>query len=333
VAASDAEKAEGTLDGGGLARPGGERPGRRLRRLACGLAVAAAVLLAAGCSGSSAPSAGTGTAGSAGAGTAGLSPGGHQYESFTSYPGWTQASIPPGKFNFAPYTVISDFGLDPTLAGGICVCDLDSLSNITAVVAAAHKAGKTVIMAIGEVNEGNYFASAAGPRYRAAFIRNIVSFVSRYGFDGVDVDWEEQVPQNQAHYIALVKGLRSALNAAFPGKTMYLSADVDVGEIPPDIAAQVAPYVNSLNMETFQDNGVSSAVSYTRAGIPASKLLLGIGVASNYYDTTEARVAAKVKYVEDHGLKGTLLWQPGYLNTYRTDPRLNPLLAMLSSSG
>lgn len=325
VAAAGTEEAEGTVGWGGFVRLGGGHSRRRLGRLACGVAAAAAVLLAAGCSGSPAPSAGTGTAG--------LSPGGHQYESFTSYPGWIQASIPPGRFNFAPYTVISDFGLDPTLTGGICLCDLDSLSNITAVVAAAHHAGKTVIMAIGEVNEGNYFASAASPRYRAMFISNIVSFVSRYGFDGVDVDWEEQVPQNQADYIALVKGLRGALNAAFPGKSMYLSADVDVGEIPPDIAAQIAPYVNSLNMETFQDNGVSSVAAYTQAGIPASKLLLGIGVASNYYDTTEARVAAKVKYVEDHGLKGTLLWQPGYLNTYRTDPRLNPLLAMLNSSG
>ena len=113
---------------------------------------------------------------------------------------------------------------------------------------------------------------------------------------------------------------------------MYLSADVNTGQIPPGIAVQAAPYVNSINMETFKDNGLSSVAAYIQAGIPASKLLLGVGVTSGYYDSTEARVAAKVKYVEDHGLKGILFWQPGALNTDRTDPRLIPLRQMLRAS-
>lgn len=185
-------------------------------------------------------------------------------------------------------------------------------------------------MAVGEQGQGFDFSGGASPRYRRKLINNIVSYVSRYNFDGVDIDWEEDVPQNQADYIALIQKLRSALNAAFPKRHMYLSADVTTGQVPPDIAAQVAPYVDSLNLETFQNNGLSSVAAYTRAGIPASKLLLGIGVANGYYDTTEARVAAKVRYVEDHGLKGTLLWQPGALNTYSTDPRLIPLRQMVS---
>ena len=254
---------------------------------------------------------------------------GRQYVSFTSYPGWIQRSIPPAKFDFAPWTIISDFGLWPTKTGGIAVGDMGSLAYIPPAVSAAHKAGKMIIMAVGEQGQGADFAAGAAPQFRARLIRHIVSYVSRYDFDGVDIDWEEEVPQNQADYVALVKGLRSALNTAFPGRHLYLSADVDVGQIPPGIAAQIAPYVNSINMETFQDTGVSSTLAYTRAGIPASKLLLGIGVSSGYYDSTAARVAAKVRYVEEHGLKGTILWQPGALKTYKTDPRLIPLLQML----
>ncbi len=288
---------------------------------------AAAALLVAGCGASSAAPP------DAASSSSGAGPAARQYVSFTSYPGWIQSSIPPGKFNYAPWTIINDFGLDPTTTGGIAVGDMESLSNIRPAVTAAHKAGKTIIMAIGEQGQGQNFAGAASPQYRADLIRNVVSYVSRYDFDGVDVDWEEDVPQNQADYVELIRGLRSALNAAFPGRHMYLSADVDTGQNPPGIAAQIAPYVDSLNMETFENNGVSSAGAYTRAGIPASKLLLGIGIAGGYYDTTEARVAAKVRYVEDHGLKGTLLWQPGNLNNDRTDPRLIPLLQMLHSSG
>jgi len=189
-----------------------------------------------------------------------------------------------------------------------------------------------IIMAVGEEGLGPNFASAARPPYRMKLIRDIVSYVSTYDFDGVDIDWEENVPQNETDYVTLVKDLRTALDQAFPARHMYLSADVDVGQNPPGIAAQIAPYVDSLNVETFQNNGVSSIAAYTGAGIPADKLLLGIGVAKGYYDTSEARVSTKVKYVEDHGLKGTLLWQPGNLRPYRTDPRLIPLRQMVSLS-
>jgi hypothetical protein len=253
------------------------------------------------------------------------------YESFTSYPGWIQKSIPPDQFDFSPWTVINDFGLWPTKSGGIAVGDMDSLSYIPPAVAAAHRAGRSIIMTVGEQGLGPTFASAASPQYRTAFINNIVSWVGKYNFDGVDVDWEEQVPQNQANYVALVGGLRSALDRAFPGRHMYLSTDVNQGQVPPAIAAKIAGYLDSLNLETFQDNGVADVNAYRSAGIPASRLLLGIGVAPGYYDTSQASVESKVRYVENQGLRGTLLWQPAYLNTYRTDPRLIPLRQMVKT--
>jgi hypothetical protein len=285
----------------------------------------AALLLLAACGGSS------GSPGThAGSVNATRSP--RTYVSFTSYPGWIQARIPPAKFDFTPWTVVSDFGLWPTNTGGIAVGDMNSLSHIPSAVAYAHKARKKIIMAVGEQGLGPAFASAASPRYRTALVNNIVGYVSKYKFDGVDIDWEEQVPQNEADYVALITELRTALDRAFPARRMYLSADVDLGQVPPAIAAKIAPYLDSVNMETFQDNGMSSVTAYTAAGIPASRLLLGIGVAPGYFDTTQASVAAKVSYVEDHGLKGTLLWQPGDLHTYRTDPRLIPLRQMIRSS-
>jgi hypothetical protein len=299
----------------------------QLSRQAGVLLVAVALTLLAACSGDGHKSpVQAGASSSAPANTP------RQYISFTSYPGWIQGSIPPSSFNFSPWTVISDFGLWPTKTGGIAVGDMGSLSNIPRVVAAAHKAGKKVIMAVGEQGLGPVFVSAASPRYQPTLITNITNYVARYGFDGVDIDWEEDVPQHEASYVSLIKNLRATFQREFP-RPLFLSADVDTGQVPPGIAAQIAPYVNSLNMETFQNNGVSSAIAYTKAGIPAAKLLLGIGVAGGYYDTTESRVAAKVQYVEAHGLGGTLLWQPGNLNTDLTDPRLKPLMQMLHGSG
>ena len=297
-------------------------PGRR----AAALLAAMTPLLLSGCaSGGPQPQQSASASSSATA-----APQGRSYISFTSYPGWIQRSLPAGTFNFAPWTVISDFGLWPTKTGGIAVGDMESLSYIPPAVAAAHKAGKKIIMAVGEQGLGSVFASAASPRYQATLITSITNYLAKYGFDGVDVDWEEDVPQNEASYVSLIRNLRATFNREFP-RPVFLSADVDVGQTPPNIAAQIAPYVNTINMETFQNNGVSSAVAYTRAGISASKLLMGIGVAPGYYDTSEARVATKVRYVEGHGLAGTLLWQPGNLKTDQTDPRLIPLRQMIGS--
>jgi Glycosyl hydrolases family 18 len=302
-----------------------ERRKQRLSSRKVGvLVVAVSLLVLAACSGSqSKPQSGASSP------TPTHAP--RHYISFTSYPGWIQGTIPPSKFNFAPWTIVSDFGLWPTRTGGIAVGDMDSLSNIPRVVAAAHKAGKKIIMAVGEQGLGPVFASAASPRYQARLITSITNYMAKYGFDGVDIDWEEEVPQNEASYVSLIKNLRATFKREFPNP-VFLSADVDTGQIPPNIAAQIAPYVNTINMETFQNNGVSSAIAYIKAGIPASKLLMGVGVATGYYDTTEGRVAAKVRYVEAHGLAGTLFWQPGNLNTDWTDPRLIPLEQMLHSS-
>ena len=309
---------------GPVQKRGKSWPGRR----AATLLAAMTPLLLSGCaSGGPQPQQSASASSSATA-----APQGRSYISFTSYPGWIQRSLPAGTFNFAPWTVISDFGLWPTKTGGIAVGDMDSVSYIPPAVAAAHKAGKKIIMAVGEQGLGSVFASAASPRYQATLITSITNYLAKYGFDGVDVDWEEDVPQNEASYVSLIRNLRATFNREFP-RPVFLSADVDVGQTPPNIAAQIAPYVNTINMETFQDNGVSSAVAYTRAGISASKLLMGIGVAPGYYDTSQARVATKVRYVEGHGLAGTLLWQPGNLKTDQTDPRLIPLRQMIGSSG
>ncbi|MGE5132720.1 MAG: glycoside hydrolase family 18 protein [Gemmatimonadota bacterium] len=319
------------------------RPAARLRErgLRATPAVAGvALLLLAACGGGqrggqSANSSGSATRSPASAAPGSASPAvpGHRYVSFTSYPGWIQGSIPPAQFDYTPWTIISDFGLWPAPGGGIAVGDMQSLANIPPAVAAAHQARRLIIMAVGEQGQGARFASAASPAHRAAFIRAIVSYVAKYHFDGVDIDWEEEVPAHQADYAALVSGVRSALDQAFPGRHLYLSADVNPGQVPPPIAARIAPYVDSLNDESFQDNGAGSIAAYLRAGIPASKLLIGIGVAPGYYDTTVARVAAKVKYVQQHGLAGTLFWQPGNLHTYRTDPRLVPLRQMVNIPG
>lgn len=65
---------------------------------------------------------------------------------------------------------------------------------------------------------GNMVSSAGN---RATFIKNLMNFMSSYGFDGVDLDWEYPgaddrggVPADTANYVSLVK----EMNAAFGSK-------------------------------------------------------------------------------------------------------------------
>jgi SAM-dependent methyltransferase len=275
-------------------------------------------------------SGGTG-GGKPGGSTGGASPG-YRYASIMEYPGWVQNHLAPNQIDYSPYTAIDHFGLWPTTTGGIAVGDMQSLSHLAPAVAAAHAHHRQIYMSVGEVRQGTDFAGAARPQYRQKFIDNIVSYVKKYNYDGVDIDWEEHVPDNQAEYITLLRGLRGALDQAFPGQHKVLGCDVDTGQIPPVIAAQVASSVDYMAMMAYWDTGASSFKAYRKAGIPASKLVLGIGLSAEYYDTTEARVQAKVKLMKSDGMEGLLGWQIGDLHGTNSDPRLDPLRALVRSA-
>ena len=142
--------------------PAAERRRAHLARGACTFMATVTLLLLPGCGAGSGANNSPGTQTSPGQVSTSPSAAAHRYISFTSYPGWIQTSIPPSKFNFAPWTIINDFGLWPT--GGIAVGAMGSLSYIPPAVAAAHKAGRMIIMAVGEQGVGAKFVGAASPR-------------------------------------------------------------------------------------------------------------------------------------------------------------------------
>jgi len=46
-----------------------------------------------------------------------------------------------------------------------------------------------------------------------AFISNLCSFMSTYGYDGIDIDWEPLASSDALQYTNFIKELRVALNA------------------------------------------------------------------------------------------------------------------------
>lgn len=75
----------------------------------------------------------------------------------------------------------------------------------------AHKSGVQVLLGVAESSMGGHFAEATAPANLDNFISNIMSLVEAYGYDGVDLDWENNIDAEA--YANLVNGLRARLDA------------------------------------------------------------------------------------------------------------------------
>src|SRR5213592_2661797 len=65
-----------------------------------------------------------------------------------------------------------------------------------------------------------FSALAGSADAQAKFFRSLVNFMSTYGFDGVDIDWEYPVAPERsgnaadfANYVSFVKNLKNALGS------------------------------------------------------------------------------------------------------------------------
>ena len=158
----------------------------------------------------------------------------------TSGAGFAQS--PPGTVQLTK-RVVGDYGYwsrtqtPPYSAGQIPMAKLTHInhagvsfdSNAKLVVPAgflepelidkAHAAGVRVLLLLG----GDFGALETTPGLVQVLVNNLTVFLNRYGYDGVDIDWEyPATDQDAATFLALMSALRSA----FPSPTYVLSADV-----------------------------------------------------------------------------------------------------------
>lgn len=172
------------------------------------------------------------------------------------------------------------------------------------VAARAHAAGRKAILMLGGDGNGAEILSAV-TSHRAAFIANLQSLVAAYGYDGLDLDWENSVDWNL--FQTFVQELRQAM----PGTILTLpvgplNANYDVVE--PHLPS-LAPYLDRINLMSYYPttswtgsgwlswhnsplDGVKPATPvsiadslqrYANAGIPKAKLGMGVGFYSTCY--------------------------------------------------
>ncbi|MBR4055947.1 MAG: glycoside hydrolase family 18 [Rikenellaceae bacterium] len=152
---------------------------------------------------------------------------------------------------------------------------------------------------------GGFSALAKSDEYRKAFAKDCRDFCSKWGIDGIDIDWEYPGLSWSGHacdpsvdvenHVLLMKQLRETLGTrymlTYAGYVKNV-IETDEGRKYIDIAA-VDPYVDFVNVMTYDMDSAPSHQSalrdksayvdceraikaYTDAGVAASKLVLGI---------------------------------------------------------
>jgi GH18 family chitinase len=218
----------------------------------------------------------------------------------------------PDMISWKAYTHIIHFGVTPNNDGTLNEGGMGlNATMMKAFVAAAHANGVKAIICIGGGGTGNqYSASAANLTVRTKFIQNIVAFMQKYGYDGADVDWEDNVQAPQ--YLALFQELRTAFDKLTPKPLMTVA----VAAYFADQASPSGPYIDQMNnMSYWTPVGGMDAVMqpFTSKGVPKTKQGVGIGLDynENPMEVDCDPIAAKNKalYAINKGYGGIMVWE------------------------
>lgn len=184
---------------------------------------------------------------------------------------------------------------------------------------------KTFISVGGWSWSGKFSDAALTDASRTAFANSIISFLTKYGFDGVDIDWEYPVsggmPGNvkraadKQNFTLLMKKLRERLDAqgAKDGKSYLLSmAGASSGFYRNNVElSKLQQYVDFVNVMSYDLHGTwdsktgfnaplyrdpgsvfasessvdDSLQGYLKAGVPAGKLVMGVPFYGYKYDS------------------------------------------------
>ncbi len=169
------------------------------------------------------------------------------------------ADVPDVKFKMTNVVVYAFFAVNGT--GTLTV---NSPSTLDAVLTKARANGSKVFVGIndgtgdGKTNFKNMAASASG---RNNFVKDLMSKVRQYGFDGVDMDWEFPSTSDgtDVTFTALMKELSDSLHR---NGRYYLSCAITAGKYAGGyrdaIRSEIFPYVDFFNIMAYDDFSTSA---------------------------------------------------------------------------
>merc|ERR1740123_968367 len=202
---------------------------------------------------------------------------------------------------------------------------------------------------------------AASEAQTATFAQNVIAFCRKWGFDGFDLDWEypvvaghnsnskpfQDVTQDYANYILLLKRLKTAFIVENPAEPLLLTAAVGVGKGTAETAYDIPEmnkHLDLINLMTYDMHGswetrtgcnaplhatqedtdfsgyplsVSWAVDYwIQHGASPEKLTMGIGTYGRGFALAQASDNGFLAPVVGASAPATSTQQAGYMAYY-----------------
>lgn len=177
---------------------------------------------------------------------------------------------------------------------------------------------RTLISVGGWTWSGGFSAMASSPSSRAEFVRSAGDFLIKYGFDGIDIDWEHPVkggmdgngrsPDDGHNYLLLLQELRSYFDQLDPQTMRFGRYEISIAtSAAPSVyrhldLAAIGAAVDHINIMTYdyagpwssrtahqqnlfrssvsdsEINGHSTVDDYINRGVPPHKVVLGVGL-------------------------------------------------------
>jgi chitinase len=194
---------------------------------------------------------------------------------------WSKGSLPPQAIRYDYLTHVMHAFAWPNADGSISSYDA---TVDTALIRSTHRQGRKILISLGGASESGAFPIVtADTALRRTFINNIVLYVIRSEYDGVDLDWEG--PQSTAernNESAFVRELRGAIRMADSALLITMAVGVtDWSGRWHDFAA-LKQYVDWFNAMTYDFHGSWSsdagynAPLYAPPGDPDGSVDIGI---------------------------------------------------------
>ncbi len=208
------------------------------------------------------------------------------------YPAWVKGSFPAEKVDFTVLNHVIHAFAWPDSQGNLVFWEGFQYPEL---VAAAHRGGAKVSVALGGWGNCTGFAPVtADPKLRKKFIKNVLDYCKKNGYDGVDIDWE--FPENPTERDNLTVFVRELRKAA--GKKFLLTMAVSAGTWSADHNdyAALKEYIDWFNDMTYDFHGswtpraghnaplygyqesVDTSIRFLieKQGVPPEKVVLGL---------------------------------------------------------
>jgi hypothetical protein len=227
------------------------------------------------------------------------------------------------------------------------ICYFDGSINMTSTstgqsfASTCHANNTKALKSLGGAGAGGSFTSSTTPANLTNYVTTVVSAMQAQGYDGLDIDWEDNV--NSSQFAALCQAIAAAFAKITPKPLLTYATGMGLAQY----AAPVASLADQLNLMSYYDylTGGGAPVptqlaAFTSRGVAKGKLGLGYG-----YDTdgevdvnNPNDIGLKILYTINNGYGGIMVWEIARAcakcddtTAYYVNKNATPVLALVPS--